>query len=359
MSSRTVLFGEHVKLGGRMVDFHGWELPVQYEGILSEHVHCRQAACVFDTSHMGQLLIRARPSELGRVVTQHATALPVGRSQYGFLLNEAGGILDDTVLMRLGGEEFLLVVNAGPAQSDFEWVCGHLPSGHVALQSAQGWGKVDLQGPLSARVLRSRTDADLSRLGYYGVTRAKVCGCECVLSRTGYTGELGYEVLAPAESILTIFRELVADPTVKPAGLGARDSLRLEMGYPLYGEDIDTETNPLEAGLGEFVRFDHDFVGSAALRAVLPRRRRVTFVVDSRQRPGRGDEIWHEGHAVGHLTSAAFSPSLSVSIGMGYVPVELSRPGLEMVVKTQRRDLSVRVAKWPLYRRGTHRTREL
>jgi len=342
-----------------MVDFHGWELPVQYGGILAEHEHCRQAACVFDTSHMGQIRIRARPPELNRVVTQNAAALPVGRCQYGFLLNEAGGMLDDTILMRLDEEEFLLVVNAGPAESDFAWVSGHLPDAEVVHQSAQGWGKVDLQGPLSAKVLAPQSDAQLRSLGYFRVTRARVCGRECILSRTGYTGELGYEVFAPAESILAVFRGFATHPAVKPAGLGARDSLRLEMGYPLYGEDIGVETNPFEANLGGFIRLDHDFIGSAALRAAgEPTRRRVGFITRSRQRAWRGNEIWHEGRAVGQVTSAAFSPSLGVSIGMGYLPPELAQAGTELIVKTPRSDLPATVAAWPLYKQGTCRTKE-
>jgi len=343
-----------------MVDFRGWELPVQYEGILTEHKHCRAAACLFDTSHMGQVLIRARPSNLSRVTTQNAVALPVGRGRYGFLLNEAGGLLDDTILMRLGEEEFLLVVNSAPAQSDFEWVRGHLPAAEVVDQLAQGWGKLDLQGPQSARVLAPRTEAELTSLAYFSVARAKVCRWDCILSRTGYTGELGYEVLAPGDGIVAVFRELAADPRVKPAGLGARDSLRLEMGYPLYGEDIDAETSPLEAGLGRFLRFDHDFIGSAALKGVgEPKRKRVGFTTSTRQRAWRGNEIRHDGRVVGRVTSGAFSPSLNVSIGMGYVPAELARAGLELTVTTRRRDLRITVAEWPLYEHGTCRTKEL
>ena len=340
-----------------MVDFHGWELPVQYEGILAEHKHCRQAAVLFDTSHMGQILIHAQPAELGRTTTQDASSLPVGRGRYGFLLNEAGGILDDTILMRLGEQEFLLVVNAGTLASDFEWVRARLPDrSQASNRSADGWSKLDLQGPASARVLAPLTDAPLASLGYFGVARAQVCGQACVLSRTGYTGELGYEIFAPAESIVAIFRGLLADPLVKPAGLGARDSLRLEMGYPLYGDDIDAETNPFEAGLGHFVCFDHDFVGSAALRDVTGTRTLVAFVAASRQRAWRGNELCKDGRKLGVVTSAAFSPSLNVSIGMGYVPIELADVGTKLAVKTRRGELAVTIADKPLHRHGTCRT---
>ena len=362
MSKRTVLFGEHERLGARIVDFHGWELPVQYEGILAEHRDCRASACLFDTSHMGQLRIHAAPDGLGRVTTQHAGALRVGRGRYGFLLDEEARILDDTILMRLADEEFLLVGNAGTAEADLEWVRGHLPSGDVVLQSAEGWSKLDLQGPLSAQVLAPHTDADLAALGYFHNARATVCGEACILSRTGYTGELGYEFYAPDGSIVTIFRSLVADLRVRPAGLGARDSLRLEMGYPLYGDDISRETDPVEAGLEAFVPRDHDFIGAAAverLAAAGPRRRLVAFIGESRQRSHSGNAILHDGRAVGVVTSGAFAPSLDRAIGMGYVPAELAEPGTCLAVEARRKTLTVTVADKPLYHHGTCRTREL
>ncbi|MBM4042939.1 MAG: glycine cleavage system aminomethyltransferase GcvT [Planctomycetes bacterium] len=361
MSQRTALYAEHLRLGGRMVDFHGWELPVQYEGILAEHRHCREAAAVFDTSHMGQLRVRARPSALAQVTTQDAAALAIGRCQYGFLLNEAGGILDDTILIRLGAEDFLLVVNAAPAARDLAWLRTRLPEAEVTLQAPEGgWGKLDLQGPKSAQVLAPLADVELGSLGYFSVTRARVCGNDCVLTRAGYTGELGYELMAPSESIAAIFGELVAHPAVKPAGLGARDSLRLEMGYPLYGEDMDAGTSPFEASLGSFIRFGHDFVGSAALQAAgAPSKRRVAFVAASRQRACAGNEIAHGGRTVGRVTTAAFAPSLDVSIGQGYVPADLATPGTELTIRTPRRDLAAVVAQPPLYKHGTCRTKEL
>jgi len=374
LGRKTVLYDEHVRLGGRLIDFHGWDLPVQYESILAEHRHCREAACLFDTSHMGQILIRARPADLNRITTQNAESLAVGRGGYGFLLSEAGGILDDTVLMRLGDEapakhakqakeEFLLVVNAATADADFDWVKAHLPANAEALkQSPNGWAKVDLQGPASAKVLGPLTETKLASLGYFRNTRTRVCGRDCLLSRTGYTGELGYEVFAPGESIAAIFRELLGHPLVKPAGLGARDSLRLEIGYPLHGADIGPDTTPFEAGLGMFIKFGHDFIGSAALRALAaetPKRLRVAFASESRQRAWGGNEIWRGARKVGAVTSAAFSPSLNVSIGMGYVAPEVAEPGTGLIAKTPRGDLALTVREMPLYRNGTCRTKEL
>lgn len=359
MSQHTPLYDDHVRLGARMVDFHGWDLPVQYQGILAEHEHCREHACVFDTSHMGQILIRAQAAHIARVTTQNAVELMPGRGQYGFLLNDGGNILDDTILMRLDWDQYLLVVNAANAAADHEWLRRHLPpDAQTRLLSAEGWSKIDLQGPASARVLAPLADTDLSKLRYFGNVQARVCGQPCVLSRTGYTGELGYELFAPADSIATIFRQVLEHPDVRPAGLGARDSLRLEMAYPLYGADITAETNPFEAGLDTFITFDHFFVGATVLEKLAggpPKHRLTAFVADSRERAAPGDEIHTEDGCVGTVTSAAFAPSLGVSIGMGQLLDVLATPGVQLVVKTQRADLPVTVVANPPYTHGTCR----
>jgi len=347
-----------------MVDFHGWVLPVQYEGILAEHLHCRSSACLFDTSHMGQIIINTdRPESIGRVTTQDAAALKVGRAKYGFLLNEEGGIIDDTVLMRLTESEFMLVVNAGTADGDFQWVSDHL-SGEAELtnQSASGWSKIDLQGPLSAQILSGHTDCDLKEMRYFAVTRASVCGRPCILSRTGYTGELGYEIYTPDEAVLEIYGELLSDERVRPAGLGARDSLRLEMCYPLHGQDIHERVNPLEADLGFFLKGRSGYLGWSAISEIAetaPARKLVAFKTEGRRRPQSGDEILSSGQAVGRVTSAAFSPSLGVSIGMGYVPSELSKTGTNLAIAGARAEIPAVVATKPLYNQGTCRTKDI
>ena len=363
LPKKTFLYDRHVRLSGRMVDFHGWFLPVQYEGVLAEHRRCRRSAALFDTSHMGQIRIcPPDPDRLNRITTQDAAALSPGRCRYGFLLNERGGILDDTILMRLGERDFLLVVNAGAAVRDLEWIRSHLGEDVVGDQSAEGWSKIDLQGPSSAEVLSPLAEIDLSELGYFHVAGGCVCGCQCILSRTGYTGELGYEIFAPDDGIATIFQGLLADPRVGPAGLGARDSLRLEMCYPLYGQDIDEDTNPVEADLGVFLREEHEHIGAAALKEIAAagaKRKLVAFVAGTRRRTQHGDDICCEGRIVGKVTSGAFSPTLNVSIGMGYVPPDLSAPGTELTVRAARAEVPVTVAEKPLYKEGTCRTKNV
>jgi aminomethyltransferase len=363
MSLKTPLHDHHISLGGRVVDFAGWMLPVQYEGVLAEHKQCRSSAVVFDTSHMGQFLFSGPDAaeQLNRVGTQNALAMKIGACRYGFLLNEDAGVIDDTILMRLGTDEFLLVVNAGPAAGDLIWIKEHT-SGEVELEnrSDNGWGKIDLQGPVSARLLQPMVDIDLAQMGYYTIARAECCGHKCVICRTGYTGELGYEIMAPGAGLQAIFTELVALDEVTPAGLGARDSLRLEMGYPLHGHELSAKHNPVEAGLGGFVEPGRNCIGATiidSLKETPGPRKLIAFRAESRRRTNPGNEILCGGQPVGVVTSGAFSPSLEISIGMGYVQTALAEPGREFTVNTGRCELPVIACKKPLYPNGTCRTR--
>lgn len=416
MPQSTVLHDHHVRLGARIVDFHGWLLPVQYAGVLAEHKACREAAAIFDTGHMGQFHFAgpAAAEALGHVLTQDAAGLEVGRCQYGFLLNAQGGIIDDTILMRLGEEEFLLVVNAGTMPNDWQWITSHLPAGAVAdeqdtpiivptgggefavvvrAHTADGasearaagvppasvressarqipdcgilarnlsscWSKLDLQGPRSVEVLAPMVDFDLKTLRYFRGTKGACAGRPCIISRTGYTGELGYEIFAPRDSIVAIFEALIANPIVKPAGLGARDSLRLEMCYPLYGEDINDQTDPLEADLGHFVNLGRDFVGKEPLAQEAqagPPRKLVAFRSAGRKRAAHGNAILAGGKEVGQVTSGGFAPSLNVSIGMGYVAADCAAAGTGLTIQTDRGELEVEICDKPLYKGGTCR----
>jgi len=363
MSLKTTLHDHHISLGGRVVDFAGWMLPVQYEGVLAEHKQCRSSAVVFDTSHMGQFIISGpdAAAQLNRVGTQNAETMDPGACRYGFLLSENAGVIDDTILMRLGAEEFLLVVNAGPADGDFLRLKEHM-SGAVTLanRTAEGWGKVDLQGPAAARLLQPMVNIDLAAMGYYRIARSECCGHHCIICRTGYTGELGYEIMAPSLELRAIFSALIALDEVKPAGLGARDSLRLEMGYPLHGHELSETHNPVEAGLGGFIEKGRNCIGASvidSLKETPGDRKLIAFRTESRRRTNPGNDIIADGKPVGVVTSGAFAPSLEISIGMGYVPTDLAKPGCELLVNTGRCELPVTVCKKPMYPNGTCRTR--
>jgi aminomethyltransferase len=372
MPDKTALYDRHVALGARIIDFHGWLLPVQYEGILAEHRRCRTAAAVFDTGHMGQFAVTGpeAAARLAGVLTQDTAGLPVGRCRYGFMLNEDGGIIDDTVVMRLAPDELLLVVNAGPLKGDFQWLSLKLAgqSGHRDCYGIEGKvlvedlsrrrSKLDLQGPASLEVLQPLVDADLKALGYFHAARAACCGRPIVLSRTGYTGELGYELFVEQADAGTIFEALLANPLVGPAGLGARDLLRLEMCYPLHGQDISPGTNPLEADLGQFVDPRREFIGSGAVARVAASgasRRLVGFRGESRRRAETRQAIRLAGRGVGAVTSGGFSPSLRCSIGLGYVAAEHSAVGTKLTVAGDRGEIPVEIAAKPLYKNGTCR----
>lgn len=345
-----------------MVEFGGYLLPVQYAGVLAEHRHCRTAAALFDISHMGQFLLRGADAaeQLAKLLTQNAAALDVGRDRYGFLLNAEAGVLDDCILMRLDDEEFLLVVNAATAADDREWVQSHL-SGAVELVnlSAEGWGKIDLQGPRAADVLAPLADFDLRALQYFRCRRGRLDGRDCIISRTGYTGELGYEIMTAGEDVPALWDRLLDDDDVAPAGLGARDSLRLEMCLPLYGHELSRDRTPLEANLTAFVG-DHEFIGADVLRDRArsgPDETLVAFRCDGRRQPRPGNAIRHGDRQVGTVTSGAFSPMLEVAIGMGYVQPDAADDGTELMIDTGRAELAATVAPKPLYAQGTARTK--
>ena len=362
---KTPLYDNHVALAGRIVDFSGWLLPVQYEGILAEHKHCRTQTALFDTCHMGQVLITGPDSGevISSAITQNAAALKVGRGKYGFILNEVGCVIDDTILMRLAEDEFLLVVNAGTQENDVAVLRNRFFGNDSAPKKAEivhqtNWGKLDVQGPGSFDVLQQITEYDLASLKYFDVTRTKVNRCDCILSRTGYTGELGYEIFMSAEDLPNLFETLLQKPGVKPAGLGARDSLRLEMAYPLYGHELSEQINPIEADLAMFVDPFAPCVGVEPLRKVAgscPVRKLVALQSPGRRQFHPGDEIFAGDKAVGQVSSGAFSPSLNVAIGMGFVSAEAAEIDTELTVRTARAEIPVRVTDKPFYKDGTAR----
>ncbi len=357
---QTFLHPQHVQLGARMVDFHGWELPVQYTGILAEHGQCRRAAALFDTCHMGQFLVEGAGagSDLGRLLTFDAAGMPVGKCRYGFLLNEEAGILDDVIAARLAEDQYLVVVNADTAAADFEWINKHRSAQTALTNRSAAWGKLDVQGPASYRVLADSVGFDLASLKYFSARRGTCLGRDAVISRTGYTGELGYEIFMPGDALVKVFQYLLELEETAPAGLGARDLLRMEMNYPLYGTDIHENCNPVEADLDRFIARDREFIGAASLRRIDARgvqRKLAAFVCDTRRRPQTGSDICCDGQRAGKVTSGAYSPSLGKAIGMGYVATGCAAPGTALEIRTARTNVHAIVREKPLYRGGSCR----
>jgi aminomethyltransferase len=345
---RTALYEEHVKLGARMVPFAGWEMPVQYEGVIPEHRAVRSDCGVFDVSHMGELEVEGpRAYELLQsALSNDLDRIGSGQAQYTLLTNEQGGILDDLIVYELERYRYLLIVNASNADSDFEWLKEHELRGSEVKDASEWYALLAVQGPGS-----------LERLGLeaapaFTFAEGSVDGIDCRINRTGYTGELGVELLVEAEHAAELWQRVLARGAV-PCGLGARDTLRLEVCYPLHGNDITPDTDAISAGLGWLCALDKDFTGAARLRRIKdegPSRRLAAFVMQEPGVPRQGMRI-AEG---GEVTSGSHSPMLERGIGMGYVEAPLAEPGTELTIDLRGRERHARVVKKPIYKREEH-----
>lgn len=332
---KTPLYNEHKKLNAKFGPFGGWDTPIFYAGILTEHRHCREKACVFDICHMGEFIFKGDIAKSGieTAVTQSIGTIPAGRSRYGFILNETGGIIDDLIIFRLAEDKLMLVVNAATSENDFEVIKAGLKNGEFENASSRT-AKLDIQGPLARDVIKDVLGLELT-LAYFNFSYFDVAGEKILISRTGYTGELGYEIFTGNDTAVTLWEKFAADERVKPAGLGARDILRMEMGYSLYGNDIDEETTPLEAGLGMFVYFDKEFVGKDALLKETEqglKKVKIAFKVNSRRTPRQHYKILAGEKEIGEVTSGTFSPMLSCGIGMGYVKPGFDKTGSDISI---------------------------
>jgi aminomethyltransferase len=362
---RTPLHDQHVSLGAKMVPFAGFEMPVQYpSGIVKEHTAVRTHAGLFDVSHMGEFEVRG-PQALDFVqhlLTNDASRLEVGQAQYTVLTSPDGTALDDCILYRFP-DHYMVVVNAGNLQKDRDWFEKAAPGFDVEFTDrSEAFALLALQGPKAEEILVRLTDADLPAIGFYHFAEGTVAGVESIISRTGYTGEAGFELYIPAVDAPRLWRALLetgANDGLIPAGLGARDSLRLEVGYILYGNDLDERRTPLEAGLGWVVKLDKgDFVGRDALARQKEeglRERLVGFVLLEKGFPRHGYEIRHQGEPAGEVTSGVLSHSTQQGVGLGYVAVEAAKAGTEIEVMIRDRAIPARVVKPPFYTEGSLR----
>jgi aminomethyltransferase len=342
---RTPLFERHVALGARLVPFAGWEMPVQYEGVIPEHKAVRTDSGVFDVSHMGELEVEGpRAQELLQAsLSNDIGRLGDGQAQYTLLTNEAGGIIDDLIVYRLDRFRYLLIVNAANREADFEWLKElEIPGSDVRDISDQ-YALLAVQGP------RALERLELDEAPPFTFAEGEIDGVACMINRTGYTGEQGVELMVPAEDAPELWDHILARG-VKPAGLGARDTLRLEVCYPLHGNDIGPETDAISAGLGWVCALDTEFTGFEELRRIKqegPARRLVAFVMEERAIPRQGMAI--EGG--GEVTSGSHSPMLDRGIGLGYVPADLAAPGIELTIDVRGKPRRARVVEKPIYKR--------
>ena len=356
--SHTALYDTHVSLGARMVPFAGWEMPIQYQGILAETRAVRSESGIFDVSHMGRLEITGpqSPGLLDWVTTANASSMRIRRARYALICNEQGGIMDDVVFYRRSEEEFLLVCNASNRPQIVDWINGWATEKFPETSMddvTESTAMIALQGPQAIEVLGRISPFDLSTLRFFASANTTAGGIDAFVGRTGYTGEDGFELTVKAEDAPDLWRALT-EQGAAPCGLGARDVLRLEAGLPLHGNDIDPATTPIEAGLDRFAKLDHDFVGADVLRRQVEEgvpRKLVGLNVEGRSIARSGYSLISEGKVVGSVTSGTHSPTLDRVIAMGYLDVDTISSGREIFVDIRGKLAQAEITDLPFYSR--------
>jgi aminomethyltransferase len=366
--NKTPLYDEHARLGAKMVPFAGWLMPVQYTSIVEEHQAVRSNVGVFDISHMGQLIIDGAGARdwLNTMLTNNLAKLDVGMGQYTFLLNERGGIIDDLIVYRIGDQKFLLIVNAARAKEDFAWLQKYLPPAGEAADAVQitnrsaKFGGVAIQGPRIAELFHALFGKDVDLPSRNSIADFAFDGTTVSIARTGYTGEDGIEVFFRATDAVNFWNAALEKGKpfgMKPCGLGARDTLRLEMCYPLNGSDLSPERNPIEAGLGFFVDLTKPkFIGRNVLlnaKEKGPREKLVPFRMKEKGPPPRPHyEVFENGERIGEVTSGTLSPSLNWGVGMAYVSAACAKIGAQIDIEIRGQRFPATIEKKPLYKKS-------
>lgn len=355
---KTALYDLHVAAGGKLVEFAGYFMPIQYRGIIEEHRRVRATAGLFDVSHMGEFIVRGPAAEafLQKITINDVGKLAVHQVQYSAMCYEDGGIVDDLLIYRFP-DHYLMVVNAANLEKDWAWANRHLIEGVTLTNESEALSLLALQGPMAQKILQQLTALDLGALEYYWLDEAEAAGVPMMISRTGYTGELGYELMMPNEAAVKVWQAVMAAGAgfgIEPIGLGARDTLRLEMKYCLYGNDIDQTTNPLEAGLGWITKLNKgEFIGREALLAAKAaglKRKLIGFDMPGKAFPRHGYAICKEGERIGTVTSGTFAPSLEKGIGTGYVPAALAAVGTPIEIEIRNTRMPATVCETPFYK---------
>jgi len=356
----TALTHIHEELGAKIVPFAGYNMPVQYEGINIEHETVRNGVGVFDVSHMGEFYLKGENALalIQKVTSNDASVLNDGKVQYTCMPNNDGGIVDDLLVYRIKEDEFLLVVNASNIEKDWNWISQHNDLGVEMINSSDEISLLAVQGPDTAKALQSLTDIDLSNMKYYSFEIGTFAGIEdVIISATGYTGSGGFEIYFKnnaAEKIWEAIFKAGQDVGIKPIGLAARDTLRLEMGFCLYGNDITDTTSPIEAGLGWITKFTKDFVNAEAIKKQKEEgvtRKLIAFEITEKGIPRQGYEIVNgEGNVIGEVTSGTMSPSLKKGIGLGYVTKEFAKRDTEIFIQIRKKAIAAKIVRLPFYK---------
>lgn len=364
MAKKTPFYTRHLAAGGRMVEFAGYHLPLQFRGIILEHQRVRTTVGVFDVSHMGRIKITGKDALafVNKMTTNDASTLALNQAQYSVMCYPDGGIVDDLVVYRLE-DYYLLVVNGANNEKDTNWLKEHL-QGDVQLENiTEAVAQLAVQGPKAEPCLKKICSIDLEPIGFYWAAMGKVADIDCLVSRTGYTGEDGFELYIPADDALKVWDALMTvgkEFAIEPIGLGARDTLRLEMKYCLYGNDIDQNTNPLEAGLAFVVKLDkqNGFIGAEVLKKVAeekPKRRLVCLEMKDRAIPRPHQQVFANGAEVGFVTSGTMSPSLGKGIALAYVQRKYAATGTELEIEIRGNHYQAVVVSPPFYKSGSRK----
>jgi len=357
----TALTHIHEFLNAKLVPFAGYNMPVQYEGVNIEHETVRNGVGVFDVSHMGEFFLKGEKALalIQKITTNDAAKLAPGKAQYSCMPNNDGGIVDDLIIYMIAENEYMLVVNASNIEKDWNWIAKHNDLNVVMENRSDDWSLLAIQGPKAAEAMQSLTSVDLSAIKFYTFEITNFAGLENVIvSATGYTGSGGFEVYVKNEDVEAVWNKVFEagkDWGIKPIGLAARDTLRLEMGYCLYGNDIDDTTSPIEAGLGWITKFTKDFVNAEAIKKQKDEgitRRLIGFELTERGVPRKDYDIVDiDGTVIGKVTSGTMSPSLGKGIGLGYVTIENSKLGNEIRIQIRKKQVPATVVKLPFYKK--------
>ena len=351
----------HVALGAKMVPFAGYNMPVQYEGVTAEHITVRDAVGVFDVSHMGEFLVEGENALalIQKITSNDVAKLEIGDAQYSCFPNEDNGIVDDLICYRIKENTYLLVVNASNIEKDWNWVSKYNEGFNANLKDvSEEYSLLAIQGPKAVEAMQSLSSLNLAEIPFYKFKIGDFAGIEnVIISATGYTGSGGFEIYCKNEEAIQIWNKVFeagADYGIKPIGLAARDTLRLEMGYCLYGNDIDETTSPIEAGLSWITKFTKEFVNAEALakeKELKPKRRLIAFELNERGVPRQGYDIVDEsGKVIGNVTSGTMSPCLQKGIGMGYIPQEFSKSGSKIYIQVRKKAIPATIVKLPFYK---------
>jgi aminomethyltransferase len=361
--NKTPLYDRHVALGAKIIDFGGWAMPVQYSNVIEEHHATRMKAGLFDICHMGEIEVKGPQAFelLQWVLSRNIERQAIGQMKLSVMTNENGGIIDDVTVYRLGEERYLVVTNAGTKDKDYSWIETQRRARGLSdvevVDNSDRTGKIDLQGPLSLVILQNLASDDLAPLTYYHAKDTKVMGIPALVSRSGYTGEDGFEIYTESRRIGEIWDKLLevgAGFGLKPVGLGARDTLRLEAGMMLYGNDMDETITPLEVVYGWVTSLEKDFVGSSALKKLKEKgltRKLVGFEMEERGIARHGYKVFKDATEVGVVTSGTYTPTLQKAVGLAFVPVSHSKPGTDIFIQIRDHHAGARIVGLPFYRR--------